>query len=70
MFKIVSTILTILLTSTSLSHIKTNSYSPKLAVDDTILNEQSLALGFKTGNFYSWNENDSANSMAGIFTNE
>lgn len=70
MFKIVSTILTILLTSTSLSHIKTNSYSPKLAVDDTILNEQSLALGFNTGNFYSWNENDSANSVAGIFTNE
>ncbi|WP_286640743.1 hypothetical protein [Spiroplasma ixodetis] len=49
---------------------KINNYHHKeIKSENTILNEQSLTLAFESGNFYNWNENDSTNSIAGIFTN-
>lgn len=71
MFKILYTIITILLTIfTNLNQVKINNYQDKeTKVENTILTEQSLPLAFESGNFYNWNENDSTNSIAGIFTN-
>ncbi|WP_339043244.1 hypothetical protein [Spiroplasma endosymbiont of Apeira syringaria] len=71
MFKILYTLVTIsLVTFTNLSQVKINNYHHKeIKSENTILNEQSLTLAFESGNFYNWNENDSNNSIAGIFTN-
>ncbi|WP_342217812.1 hypothetical protein [Spiroplasma endosymbiont of Amphimallon solstitiale] len=71
MFKILYTLVTIsLATFTNLSQVKINNYHHKeIKSENTILNEQSLTLAFESGNFYNWNENDSTNSIAGIFTN-
>ncbi|WP_174480698.1 hypothetical protein [Spiroplasma endosymbiont of Danaus chrysippus] len=71
MFKILYTLVTISLAAfTNLSQVKINNYHHKeIKSENTILNEQSLTLAFESGNFYNWNENDSTNSIAGIFTN-
>ncbi|WP_425376718.1 hypothetical protein [Spiroplasma endosymbiont of Aleiodes alternator] len=71
MFKILYTLVTISLAAfTNLCQVKINNYHHKeIKSENTILNEQSLTLAFESGNFYNWNENDSTNSIAGIFTN-
>lgn len=71
MFKILSAIITISLTIvSSLNQVKINNNHNKIIVENTtILQEQSLALAFESGNFYNWNENDETNAIAGIFTN-